>query len=681
MTSFRLGIDIGGTFTDVLLFDDATGETYAFKTPSTGEDPSHAVATGIARICQINGVNPADIRYFAHGTTLAVNTLLERNGAAVGALITRGFTDTLELRRLRLSKANDFFVPKPRSLVPRRHVRPIDERIRPDGSIKIPVRREDVEEQVRSLVADGVEAIAVCFLHSYKNDTHERTVQQWISQGHPDLYVCTSAQIWPQQREYERFLISVINAYVGQRMKHYFDRLNTRVRETGVGCDIYSTRSNGGVMRIGAAANRPVDTMLSGPASGVIGARHVAQAIGEEAVITFDMGGTSADISIVRGAVGYSMENTIGDFPVVMPAVDVSAVGAGGGSIAHIDAEGVLKVGPESAGSNPGPACYGRGGSQATVTDAYVVTGIVAPHGLLAGDMPVSQEKAVAAVNALATALNMTAAETADAILQVTSARIYAEIVPQIARRGVSPTNLSIIAYGAAGPTHVFMLARDLDVKRVIIPGSPGLLCAYGCLVADFRADFVRSIWRDLNEITESDLQQVFADLDQEAHQWMTEQDVTVDNVSLTRSADMCHVGQSYEVNTVFPGVPSHQLKIHDILAWFHKRYDEIYGYSDSAAPVRMLEARVQITGVTRKPAEKAPSALLPSGNSRAGRRQVHEFGKEQVATVLRREQVQMGTCYAGPLIIEQYDTTVWVPEEFTIKRDNAGNLIGERRD
>ena len=525
----------------------------ALKTPSTRHDPSLAVADGISALCRRRDIEPSKIRYFAHGTTLAVNTLVERNGAKTGALLTRGFTDTLELRRLRLPKANDFFVPRPVPLVARRHVRPVDERMLSDGTVRTPVRRDDVEAQVRQLLDDGIETVAVCFLHAHRNPAHERLARQWIAESFPDLDVCASSDIWPQQREYERSLISVINAYAGGRMKRYLARLQRRTADLGMTCRVFATKSNGGVTTAARAAQRPVETLLSGPAAGVIGAWHVARAIGESKVLAVDMGGTSVDISIIDGGIGYATENTVGGFPVVMPAVDVSAVGAGGGSIAWTDAEGVLKVGPESAGAVPGPACYGRGGVRPAVTDAYVTAGIVDSGGLLGGEMALDRSLAHGAIDSLAQVLGFSRAETADAILQVTTASIYAQLLPQAARRGVDIADFSLLAYGAAGPTQVFMLAREIDIRRVIVPPSPGLLCALGCLVADFRADFVQSVWRDAAQLPDGELQEVYLRLEREARDWLAEQDVGAERVHVLYSADLCHIGQSWEVNVAFP--------------------------------------------------------------------------------------------------------------------------------
>ncbi|MDE0046808.1 MAG: hydantoinase/oxoprolinase family protein [bacterium] len=672
---WRLGVDIGGTFTDFQLMNTRSGEVVALKTPSTPDDPSLAVARGLEDITRRHGIDPSAIRYFAHGTTLAVNTLLERKGACTGVLMTRGFTDTLELRRLRLSKANDFFVPRPVPLVPRRLVRPVDERLKSDGEVITPLRREDVEEQVRALLEEGVETIAVCFLHAYRNPHHEQMARQWITESFPQVYVTASTDVWPQQREYERALVSVINAYVGGRMEAYFTTLEKRTRDLAMPCRVFSTKSNGGVMTAATAARRPVETLLSGPASGVIGARHVASSIGDDHVVTLDMGGTSVDVSIIQGAIGQATDNTIGDIPVIMPAVDVSAVGAGGGSIAWTDSEGVLKVGPRSAGARPGPACYGRGGTQPTVTDAYLVAGIIAEDSLLDGTMVLEPALADAAIDRLATVIDRTRSETADAILQVTTANIYAQLLPLTARRGIDTTGFSMLAYGAAGPTQAFMLARELDMRRIIVPPAPGTLCALGCLVADFRADFVQSVWRDLDTLSDQDLGDTYAGLETRARAWMEEQDAGVADVHVLRSADLCHIGQSYEINVPFPEVAS--LSTEDLNRWFLERYQKVYGYHDPHAPVRMLEARLQIVGVTPSP----PVFSRPAGDGGRPRgvRRVHEAGDVVEAHVWRREDLRQGETYPGPLVIEQYDTTTWVPPGFVAAIDDFGNLIGER--
>ena len=672
---YRLGVDIGGTFTDVLLMEEDSGRLVALKVPSNRQNPEDAIIAGLEQLHSRHGIAASDIAYFSHGTTLGVNTLLERDGAEVGLLTTKGFRDILELRRLRLPRANDLFHPRPRALAPRRRVAEVDERMAEDGEVIVPIRRDDVLAAAGQVIERGASNIAVCFLHSYRFPEHEKQAKAWILDAFPDLYVIASSELWPQQREYERCLVSVINGYIGARMRTYFDTLETKTRNAGLATRIFSTKSNGGVMGLEAAGERPVETLLSGPASGVIGAAFIGRMIGDEKLITLDMGGTSVDIAVVNGEIPYSNENTVGDFPVLLPAVDVSAIGAGGGSVAWLDAEGVLKVGPRSAGARPGPACYGRGGTEPTVTDAYAVLGIMAPSGLLGGEMKLDIEKARTALATIGDRLGKTSEETADAILQVATANIYAELVPQLARRGVDAQEFSLLAYGAAGPTHVFMLARELNIRRVLIPPTPGLLCALGCLVADLRADFVRSLWQDARDLSDHALLDTFAALETEARDWLERQYVDVSRTYLIRSADICYVGQSFEINVVFPDEP---LSVDALQNWFHDHYERVYGFADRSNAIRILEARVQIVGVTRKPNFDDLRPFSAVSERQVSSRPIYEHGKSVSGAVIQRSSLKPGDTFKGPAVVEQYDTTVYVPEGFDVSVDRWFNLVGE---
>ncbi|MEZ5803972.1 MAG: hydantoinase/oxoprolinase family protein [Rhizobiaceae bacterium] len=672
---YRLGVDIGGTFTDVLLMEEDSGRLVALKVPSNRQNPEDAIIAGLEQLHSRHGIAASDIAYFSHGTTLGVNTLLERDGAEVGLLTTKGFRDILELRRLRLPRANDLFHPRPRALAPRRRVAEVDERMAEDGEVIVPIRRDDVLAAAGQVIERGASNIAVCFLHSYRFPEHEKQAKAWILDAFPDLYVIASSELWPQQREYERCLVSVINGYIGARMRTYFDTLETKTRNAGLATRIFSTKSNGGVMGLEAAGERPVETLLSGPASGVIGAAFIGRMIGDEKLITLDMGGTSVDIAVVNGEIPYSNENTVGDFPVLLPAVDVSAIGAGGGSVAWLDAEGVLKVGPRSAGARPGPACYGRGGTEPTVTDAYAVLGIMAPSGLLGGEMKLDIEKARTALATIGDRLGKTSEETADAILQVATANIYAELVPQLARRGVDAQEFSLLAYGAAGPTHVFMLARELNIRRVLIPPTPGLLCALGCLVADLRADFVRSLWQDARDLSDHTLLDTFAALETEARDWLERQYVDVSRTYLIRSADICYVGQSFEINVVFPDEP---LSVDALQNWFHDHYERVYGFADRSNAIRILEARVQIVGVTRKPNFDDLRPFSAVSERQVSSRPIYEHGKSVSGAVIQRSSLKPGDTFKGPAVVEQYDTTVYVPEGFDVSVDRWFNLVGE---
>lgn len=691
--TYRLGVDIGGTFTDLLVMAERTGETYSLKTPSTVW-PVDGVLDGLRELRERHGIGGEQIVYFSHGTTIGVNTLLQRSGARVGMLTTGGFRDTLELRRLRLPIPNDFFQPKPVPLVPRHLVREIDERILANGRVHRPIDRVEVEAGVRELLAEGVEALAVCFLHSYRNPEHELQAKAWAQAAAPDLYVCTSSELWPQQREYERFLIAVMNAHIGGRMRDYFQAIGRETAQVGLRCRVFSTRSNGGVMTAESAAERPVDTLLSGPAAGVIGSAYLGRVIGDERIVTIDIGGTSADMAVIDGEIHYSTENTVGEFPVIMPAVDVSSIGAGGGSIAWVDSEGVLKVGPRSAGANPGPACYGRGGEAPTVTDAYVVAGIIDPAHFLGGTMRLRPDLAEAAIAKLADRLGLTALQTADAILQVTSAALYAELLPEMARRGVDIRDFALLPYGGAGPTQVFMAARDLPVRRIIVPPTPGTMCALGALVADLRADFVRTLWRDSAELTTEGIQTLCRELDGEAHAWIEAQSASVERVYRLRSAEMCYVGQSFDVNVPLPE-RIEDVTLAELDRRFHERHAALYGHADPGAPTRVIDLRVQVVGVTPKPtvgriaqaaspqprAGGAPAAESPASTAAgaAGTRRIFEQGCFQTACVYERSELGEGASIEGPAIVEQYDTTTYIPAGFRVTVDRWHNLIGEK--
>jgi N-methylhydantoinase A len=674
---YRVGVDIGGTFTDVLAMEETSGRLVALKVPSNRQAPEDSIIQGLKVLHQRHGVEPAAIHYFSHGTTLGVNTLLERDGAQVGLVTTKGFRDILELRRLRLSKANDLFAPRPRSLVPRRRVMEVSERLGQDGSVLVPIDKDDVLSAARRLIELGADNIAICFLHSYRHDRHERQAKTWIAEEFPGIYVATSSEIWPQQREYERCLVSVMNGYIGARMRSYFETLQVKAQKVGTSCRIFSTKSNGGVMAIEAAGERPVETLLSGPASGVIGAAFIGKIIADDKLVTLDMGGTSADMAVVDGEIHYSSENTVGDFPVLLPAVEVSAIGAGGGSIVWLDAEGVLKVGPRSAGARPGPACYDRGGVEPTVTDAYATLGIIGPDGLLGGEMKLDVDKARDALTRLGHQLGKSAEETADAILQVASANIYAELVPQLARRGVDSAEFSLLAYGAAGPTHAFMIARELNTRRIVVPPTPGLLCALGCLVADLRADFVRSLWQEVDVMSDDALRSCYSGLEADARDWLDRQKVDVTNTYVIRSADMCYSGQSFELNVLFPDQP---LAIESVKRWFHDRYELVYGFADRTNPIRILEARVQIVGVTGKPDFTALRPFASRSNKRPSQRRIFEHGTEVTASIYQRSTLNPGYEFLGPAVVEQYDTTVYVPSGFRVTVDPWHNLIGEHR-
>lgn len=673
---FRLGIDIGGTFTDVILINEEGGVVASLKTPSIPATPELAIFNAIDDLAA-RGFDPTAIRLFVHGTTLAVNTLIERNGALTGLLVTRGFRDLLEIRRLRLENSTDFYGDKPLPLVPRHLVKEIRERVLADGRIHEALDEDQLRTAVRELISEDVTAVAICFLHAYKNARHERQARTLIGREFPQLFICTSSDIWPQQREYERGLVTVMNAYIGDQMARYFRNLEAGMVQRSLQTKLLSTKSNGGVMTVARAAQEPVQTLLSGPASGVIGAAYVARIAGFSRVVTLDMGGTSADVAVVDGEPSYSTENQVGDFPVIMPAVDVTSIGAGGGSIAWIDSAGVLKVGPQSAAADPGPACYGRGGRHATVTDAYVRLGIIAPDRFLGGQIPLMPERAEAALVSIGARLGLDSRATAQAILDVATSNMYAQFTPLMARKGVDPRDFVLLAYGGAGPTHAFLFARDVGIRRVLVPSTPGTLCALGCIVADLRHDVVHTLYRSDYQINDAELEQSFADLETRGREWLAGESasgIELETSYVLFSADMRYEGQAFEIDVSIPA--DRRRSVAGAAALFQDRYHGVFGINDPKAPVTFVNVRATVVGVT----SKAKSLASPAGAPRRPRevRSIFYDGRAQDAQVVHRTTLRADERIPGPAVIEQYDTTTFVPAGFSVTVDAMGNLIGE---
>ena len=677
---FRLGIDIGGTFTDLAVVEEATGETFSFKTPSVPTDPARAVLNGIKILQNDYGIAPEEISYFVHGTTLGLNTLLQRNGSTTGLLVTHGFRDLLEIGRLRLPDPTNYYVERIRPLVARRHVREIKERLRVDGSILTPLDLDDATQNARDLMAEGVTTIAIVLLHAYRNPLHENQLAEHLRRELPELYISTSAEVWPQQREYERGLLTTINAYIGEKMRNYFIKLHTDMQNVGMKATVLTTKSNGGIMAATTAALSPVETLLSGPASGAMGALLTGITSGNRKLIGFDMGGTSVDVTIIDGDMLYSTESQIGDFPLIMPAVDISSIGAGGGSVAWLDNAGVLKVGPQSAGSLPGPAAYGHGGEKPTVTDAYVRIGLYSPDRLLGGGLRLDYDKAETALATLADPLGLTTADVAQSILDVTTANMYAQFMPLMARKGIDPKDFCLLAYGGAGPQHAFLLAREVGVDAVIVPAAPGTLCARGSLSADLRHDLIRTMPAGHpNAIVLSEGYKILAS---EAEKWLKKQPIEIKEKRLQLFADMRYRGQSFDLTVPLPDIMFDTTQLPDLIDAFHADYARIYGFSDLAAAVDITNIRITIRGLTSEPPLPVITTQVTEGTSPEPREtlMIIENGQQVAAGCFERTHLLPGHHIEGPAVIEAADTTIYLPGDFTARIDQWGNLIGQLR-
>lgn len=678
-TQQRLGIDIGGTFTDLVMIDEVSGMLRTMKVPSQPSNPAMALEDGIRQLIAMHGIPPEAISYFVHGTTIALNTLIQRAGARTGLLITRGFGDVLEIGRLRLPNPNDFQCERAAPLVPRHLVREIDERLLASGDELEPLDEAQLRQAAAALVDRGVEALAISFLHAYRNDFHERQAAAVLRETYPHLYIATSSETWPEQREYERTLATVINSYLGGEMRTYFAGLEAVAADLGLRTTLFTTKSNGGLMTARSAHQSPIETLLSGPASGVVGALATAQSAGFDRAISLDMGGTSADIAIIDGAIPYSTDGHVGDFPVIMPTIEISSIGAGGGSIAWTDASGLLKVGPRSAGAQPGPVCYGRGGVEPTVTDAYVTLNIIDPARFLGGRMPLDAAAAHGAMAALGERIGGDAFEAAASVLAVVTANMYAQLLPLIARKGGDPRDFALVAYGGAGPTQACLLAADLGISRVIVPRYPGLLCAYGSLVADLKSDFVATLIMRADQISTGALEARFRELETQGREWLAAQTGQHVPHAIIRTADMRYRGQSFEINVELSGNRRQVRTMDEVLAAFHEDYELIYSQSDVHAPAEIVNIRVTVSGESMKPSP-APIDEAPSGAAPIpiGRRRISLDGIWVDADIYDRAALLAGHRFAGPAVVEQADTTTLLPSGMTATVDWLGTIIIE---
>jgi N-methylhydantoinase A len=675
---YALGVDVGGTFTDLVLIRLSDGAMTTHKVPSTPDDPSRAMGQGIAELLDLASAPAGAVAWFGHGTTVATNAMIQGRTARTGLVTTEGFRDTLEIRRQRQPHNYNIRIPKPTPPVPR-HLRfEVPERRFLIGREPIAPRREDLSPAVAAFREAAVEAVAVCFLHSYLDPSHEQAVAAWLAEALPGVFICPSHEILAEFREYERVSTTVLNAGLGPVMSAYLDRLQQRCEELGLGCAPHILQSNGGVASPHEAGQKPVRTLASGPAAGVTGAIHGCLEAGFPDIITFDVGGTSLDVCLVEGGrPAIAREKEFRGWPVRFPMMDVHSVGAGGGSIASVDAGGFLQVGPESAGAHPGPACYDRGGTRPTVTDANVVLGRLHPERLLGGRMPIKAELARQAIAThVAEPLGMGVEEAAAAMLTILNENMLRAVRLISVEQGHDPRRFALCSFGGGGPLLSQPLARELGMKTVIVPPGPGLLCALGLLVADIRSDFSRTCLMPLNGDTIGQVMTAFAALDAEAEAWIATEAEAGAPAKRLRALDMRYQGQSHELTVPLPDLPPAELPA-ALAAAFLAEHRRVYGYA-AEAPVQAVTARLALTvSVARPPAESRHGAASLEA-ARIGQRRVWfaEAGGWTDCPIYDRAALPQGIALHGPAILEQMDTTTVLHPGQSLVRDATGNLI-----
>ena len=669
----KVGIEVGGTFTDLIVVADDGRVLQTGKIFSTPANPALAVLEALALV---EG-QPAGGVTLVHGSTVATNAVLERKGPRVGLLATEGFRDLLELQRQDRQSIYDIHFRKPAPLVSREDALEVPERIGPDGEVVRPLDEAAAAAAIRALVTTrGIRSIAVSFLHAYKNPDHERRVGALIRSLHPEVSVSLSSAVNPEFREFERTSTTAVDAFVKPIIDRYVSHLEAQAAGRRVR-DLWIMESNGGILPAPYAREHAVRTLLSGPAAGVMGAVFVARRAGIENVITMDMGGTSTDVYLVTGGVPQvTTDGMIDRLPIKVPMIDICSVGAGGGSIARIDPGGMLQVGPQSAGADPGPACYGRGGKRPTTTDANVARGLIRPHRFLGGRKRLDREAGVEVLRELAVAVGQDPGALGESIFKVANATMAAAIRVVSVERGYDPRDYTLVAFGGAGPLHAAAVADDLGITRVLVPVHPGLLSAFGLLIADFRRDYVRTDVRPADTLTPRTLAATFTSLQAEALAEVASHHLPKDRAELIPAADMRYVGQAFELTVPLSAAEVGALDPAVLTDRFHRLHRIRYGHAAPKEAVELVNYRLSVVVPQPKPqrlaaeaGEAQPAETLP----------VPVDGRSVECRFYWRPGLRAGFRAPGPAVIEEHTATTYVPPGWTLAVDAEGNLRLER--
>jgi N-methylhydantoinase A len=680
--SWLVGVDVGGTFTDFFAYDARACRTRSFKIPSTPRNPAAAIAEGLREMCEAFDIDSRRVSRLCHGTTVATNALIQRKGATVALITTSGFRDLLEIGRQTRPHLYSFQIDHPEPLVPRQRRFEIRERITDGPKILLPLDDSSLRQAVATVKQSGADSCAVCLLFSFLDDAHERKVGEALARSESGLMISLSSEVQPEFREYERFSTTVLNAYLQPVMARYLSYLEERLTRDAPAAKVGIYQSSGGLMSIDTARRFPVRTALSGPAAGVVGGIHSARSSQQPNVITLDMGGTSADVALIRDyAAGLSFDRAVAGFPIRLPMVDIHTVGAGGGSIAWFDRDGLLKVGPLSAGADPGPACYGKGGKSATVTDANLVLGRLSPRGLIGGRMPLLPELARAAIKPIAERLGFSLERTALGIVEIVAANMVRAIRTVSVERGHDPRNYALLPFGGAGPLHASEVARVLGISRCLIPAAPGILCAQGLIASELKDDIVRSARIRLDKENLGRIRGILQSLMTDAEAWFARESVKLADRKVAVSFDMRYVGQNFELAVPMGPALGGKLprldRAEKLRSRFFAVHDQFYGFHNDSDPVEIINVRLTASAALTtlklpKIARSRTSPLKPFEY----RRVWFTHARPTKTPVYDRAGLGAGHTIAGPAIIEQLDSTTVLYPGDRANADGSGHLL-----
>lgn len=679
MPQYHVAVDIGGTFTDVVVQDTEAGVLWTAKTPTTPSDFAEGFMTGVRLgLSQADAAAGEVLRLF-HGATIATNAVIERRPATVGLLTTKGFRYILEIGRHDIPRGNNIYAwMKPERPVPPNRIFEVSERLDRTGDVLTPMSEDDCRTAARALREMQVEAVAVCFLYSYANDAHERRAAEILREELDGIPISLSSEVLPQFREFERSIATTLNAYVMPQVSRYLTGLESAESRDGMEAPLFIMKSNGGVTSADLAARQAIHTVLSGPVAGVMGATRVSDDAGYPSFISVDVGGTSADICLVKdGRPDVTVERSIGGLPLQLPMLDIATIGAGGGSIARVSATGGLAVGPESAGADPGPACYGQGGTEPTVTDARLVLGHLPQH-LLGGGMRIDLELAHAAIlSRVAEPLGLSVEDAAAGIVEVADNNMAGAMRTVSVGRGLDPKDFALVAFGGAGPLHACSLASLLGMDMIVVPPTPGVLSTYGLLFTDLRNDYVQTYLHS-GEPSISDVSLAYAQLEGQAAEWLGREGVPQSSQQITRSADLRYQHQGWEITVDVPDGDVSQQTLADMVANFHELHERLYTYNLPHQTVELVNLRVTALGSLPRPVTEPETLLtdsVPGPDHTRKARLSRRAGYAEVP-VYQRDTVTPGVQIQGPAIVEQRDTTTLLADGYVSVTDGHGNLI-----
>lgn len=691
--SYRLGIDVGGTFTDAVLLSEKTGELQIAKVPSTPEDPSVGFITALTRVLEKTNLDPESIAYLVHGTTVATNALIEAKTPKTAFITTAGFGDMLEIARQVRPSLYDVHFTKPRPLVPRNLAYEVQERLDADGHVLIPLDADSVIEIARQLHKEAVSSVAVCLLHSYLNPDHERRVRDILLEHIPGLVVSLSSDVLPEFREYFRASTTVVNACLRPVVASYLNGIASELTNRRMQSELLVMQSNGGVLSFDTAAEKPVYMVESGPAAGVIAANFVARALGRRDLISLDMGGTTTKTGLILdGQPKVTKEYEVGSealpgvgqsrgngYPIRIPVIDLVEIGAGGGSIAWVDSGGILRVGPRSAGADPGPICYGQGGQQPTITDANLVLGRINPRYFLGGEMELDADAAHAALESCGKPLGLDAMATANGVVEIANAAMINALRLVSVRRGYDPRDLAMVAFGGAAPLHANRLLAEMKIPLLVIPPSPGTTSALGLLVSDLKHVYSHTSLITPENLDLEEISSTFTSLQDSGKRTLAREGILPEKMRFQWEVEARYVGQSHEIPIPWPDGPLNRRTVDAVIAGFHQEHERAYGHGYPKESVEFVNFRVTATGLLTRPKLRELSSR--SGNPEDALREMRQvFFAEtkdlQQTAVYDRYRLSPGHTFPGPAIVEEIDSTSLIHPGFRAEVDRYGNLL-----